>query len=266
MRMRFQPSRLHRRCVAIFRDERLPHTIERAGEHTGIAGLIEDIRLVAGARCSDAEPDAAITGEAHGPFGFELEVTPLLDGEEVAPRAAGTLAADEFALLDVPCGGAFGLPAVEGLAVEWGTPVGGGSNCGGEQHRGRASRVTGHPIRNCNYSSALVGVGSTDATESRCFQGRLARRTTREGKCLKSGLVDLDGFEPSTSSMPWKRAPNCATGPSLRQIGVPWIEKLDLGWDTLSKALQGHWSVTEYNTSGSRGASELTVWFTRCLQ
>ena len=27
-------------------------------------------------------------------------------------------------------------------------------------------------------------------------------------------LVDLEGFEPSTSSMPWKRAPNCATGPS----------------------------------------------------
>ena len=29
-------------------------------------------------------------------------------------------------------------------------------------------------------------------------------------------LVDLDGFEPSTSSMPWKRAPNCATGPQER--------------------------------------------------
>ena len=28
-----------------------------------------------------------------------------------------------------------------------------------------------------------------------------------------SGMVDLEGFEPSTSSMPWKRAPNCATGP-----------------------------------------------------
>ena len=27
--------------------------------------------------------------------------------------------------------------------------------------------------------------------------------------------MDLDGFEPMTSSMPWKRAPNCATGPSL---------------------------------------------------
>ena len=25
--------------------------------------------------------------------------------------------------------------------------------------------------------------------------------------------MDLNGFEPLTSSMPWKRAPNCATGP-----------------------------------------------------
>jgi hypothetical protein len=30
------------------------------------------------------------------------------------------------------------------------------------------------------------------------------------------GLVDLKGFEPLTSSMPWKRAPNCATGPRMR--------------------------------------------------
>ena len=43
---------------------------------------------------------------------------------------------------------------------------------------------------------------------------------------LLKGLVDLDGFEPSTSSMPWKRAPNCATGPSLLQTGKPWTEKL----------------------------------------
>jgi hypothetical protein len=33
-----------------------------------------------------------------------------------------------------------------------------------------------------------------------------------DGKCLNV-LVDLVGFEPTTSSMPWKRAPNCATGP-----------------------------------------------------
>ena len=26
-------------------------------------------------------------------------------------------------------------------------------------------------------------------------------------------LVDLTGIEPVTSSMPWKRAPGCATGP-----------------------------------------------------
>jgi hypothetical protein len=30
--------------------------------------------------------------------------------------------------------------------------------------------------------------------------------------------VDLERFELSTSSMPWKRAPNCATGP--RKTGL----------------------------------------------
>jgi hypothetical protein len=30
---------------------------------------------------------------------------------------------------------------------------------------------------------------------------------------LKGLLVDLIGIEPMTSSMPWKRAPSCATGP-----------------------------------------------------
>ena len=29
-------------------------------------------------------------------------------------------------------------------------------------------------------------------------------------------LVDLVGIEPTTSSMPWKRAPSCATGPQGR--------------------------------------------------
>ena len=31
-------------------------------------------------------------------------------------------------------------------------------------------------------------------------------------------LVDLVGIEPTTSSMPWKRAPSCATGPHWRVI------------------------------------------------
>ena len=33
-----------------------------------------------------------------------------------------------------------------------------------------------------------------------------------------SKLVDLERFELSTSSMPWKRAPNCATGPRARSL------------------------------------------------
>src|ERR1035438_5176390 len=36
--------------------------------------------------------------------------------------------------------------------------------------------------------------------------------TLRKGGASK-GLVDLIGIEPMTSSMPWKRAPSCATGP-----------------------------------------------------
>ena len=34
---------------------------------------------------------------------------------------------------------------------------------------------------------------------------------------LLRDLVDLVGIEPTTSSMPWKRAPSCATGPRLKQ-------------------------------------------------
>jgi hypothetical protein len=30
-------------------------------------------------------------------------------------------------------------------------------------------------------------------------------------------MVDLVGIEPTTSSMPWKRAPSCATGPRFKQ-------------------------------------------------
>src|SRR5215472_12758879 len=33
-------------------------------------------------------------------------------------------------------------------------------------------------------------------------------------------MVDLVGIEPTTSSMPWKRAPNCATGPLLQDHSI----------------------------------------------
>ena len=37
-------------------------------------------------------------------------------------------------------------------------------------------------------------------------------RQLARSKLLRE-LVDLVGIEPTTSSMPWKRAPSCATGP-----------------------------------------------------
>ena len=38
-------------------------------------------------------------------------------------------------------------------------------------------------------------------------------------------MVDLVGIEPTTSSMPWKRAPSCATGPrsETRRIGIEGV-------------------------------------------
>ena len=33
-------------------------------------------------------------------------------------------------------------------------------------------------------------------------------------------MVDLVGIEPTTSSMPWKRAPNCATGPQRGETSL----------------------------------------------
>ena len=42
-------------------------------------------------------------------------------------------------------------------------------------------------------------------------------RDTGSAKLLRV-LVDLIGIEPMTSSMPWKRAPSCATGPHRRVV------------------------------------------------
>ena len=43
---------------------------------------------------------------------------------------------------------------------------------------------------------------------------------TWKGDCLQvvDSLVDLVGIEPTTSSMPWKRAPSCATGPRVTEL------------------------------------------------
>jgi hypothetical protein len=84
-------------------------------------------------------------------------------------------------------------------------------------------------------------VRGTDGTHREPFfesplrhRKRTSRTTRPSGVGLeRTKLVDLKGFEPLTSSMPWKRAPNCATGPhatalnhtidtSARQRGTPW--------------------------------------------
>ena len=45
----------------------------------------------------------------------------------------------------------------------------------------------------------------------------VAERMLRKDK----DMVDLVGIEPTTSSMPWKRAPSCATGPRMKTKSRP---------------------------------------------
>ena len=44
---------------------------------------------------------------------------------------------------------------------------------------------------------------------------------TQSDPAIPRKLVDLVGIEPTTSSMPWKRAPSCATGPLQRKERRP---------------------------------------------
>ncbi len=49
-----------------------------------------------------------------------------------------------------------------------------------------------------------------DAVKGVCYQ---IYQAGKEERCKYLKMVDLVGIEPTTSSMPWKRAPSCATGP-----------------------------------------------------
>ncbi len=48
-------------------------------------------------------------------------------------------------------------------------------------------------------------------------------------------LVDLVRFELTTSSMPWKRAPNCATGPR-EEFFSHYIMPVSLTWSRRSES------------------------------
>ena len=67
-------------------------------------------------------------------------------------------------------------------------------------------------------------------------------RALAQSKLLKD-LVDLVGIEPTTSSMPWKRAPSCATGPlrgrnDVRIDGVSYF--LAAAWLSQTSVSVGH--------------------------
>src|SRR5580693_8528592 len=65
----------------------------------------------------------------------------------------------------------------------------------------------GLAIRRLALIAGTWGYGTNGVTNA-------LHQTVSMSKLLNC-LVDLTGIEPVTSSMPWKRAPSCATGPLL---------------------------------------------------
>jgi hypothetical protein len=69
---------------------------------------------------------------------------------------------------------------------------------------------------------AEEGKEETKKMPSRCkiipFAGKMRANVWGLSANLLEDLVDLVGIEPTTSSMPWKRAPNCATGPTRESL------------------------------------------------
>src|SRR5512138_1436585 len=56
-------------------------------------------------------------------------------------------------------------------------------------------------------------VGVLGSLESCARQDASIQDLRSIGNRTMERMVDLVGIEPTTSSMPWKRAPSCATGP-----------------------------------------------------
>ena len=71
------------------------------------------------------------------------------------------------------------------------------------------------PTAACGFGlPALMFCQSNFAVHSRSDIEALTRLAFEDVDGWHVGnLVDLVGIEPTTSSMPWKRAPSCATGP-----------------------------------------------------
>ena len=76
----------------------------------------------------------------------------------------------------------------------------------------RTSAVGRHKSRRGAVSLKVFGNLTPNDTKRSGEEAGFANLLTCKG-CL----VDLIGIEPMTSSMPWKRAPSCATGPLLKK-------------------------------------------------
>ena len=101
-----------------------------------------------------------------------------------------------------------GLPLSSKSALSRGLwPIGGATCVMLRDYRGGMAGVlsSGHPIAHGDRSEPAP-LGEI------CHLRTLAQGRATYG-IQKGYLVDLERFELSTSSMPWKRAPNCATGP-----------------------------------------------------
>jgi len=92
--------------------------------------------------------------------------------------------------------------------------------------------IAGHvsPKMLANYSHVRMETQRKvlDVLSDRGSTGGMAQTTTqiRQRNPLKTRnrlkkLVEPKGFEPSTSSMPSRRAPNCATAPQFEQNSLP---------------------------------------------
>jgi hypothetical protein len=69
---------------------------------------------------------------------------------------------------------------------------------------------------------------------------------------LLSYLVDLIGIEPMTSSMPWKRAPSCATGPHAAGMQLSYC----LRWAGFRQT----WAVGGFTREGNSKIKNLAEW------
>jgi hypothetical protein len=84
---------------------------------------------------------------------------------------------------------------------------------------------------------------------------------------VRGCLVDLIGIEPMTSSMPWKRAPSCATGPLFgRTLSIlrpdGWIVKREFACGPSSATQQD--ARTEGVTALRAYPLEWERWNTEC--